>query len=44
METQVFICLKVGYLTESDVHIAMGLLNEIGKMLTSLISKLKTDN
>ena len=44
LETQVLICLKVGYLLESDVALAMGLLNEIGKMLTSLIARLKTDN
>ena len=44
LETQLLICLKIGYLTESDVAVAMALLNEIGKMLTTLISKLKTEN
>ena len=44
LETQVLICIKVGYLLESDIALVMSLLNEIGKMLTSLISRLKTDN
>ena len=44
LETQMLICQKVGYLVESDVTVAMDLLKEIGKMLTSLISSLKTGN
>jgi len=42
LETQLLICVKVGYLNETDVLDAMNLLTEIGKMLTSLINKLKT--
>ena len=44
LETQLQICLKVGYILEQNITIAMGLLKEIGSMLTSLISKLKTEN
>ncbi len=44
LETQLNICLKVGYLKESDVRQAMELLMAVGKMLTALIQKLKTDN
>ena len=42
LETQIDICLRVGYLTNDDVKQTISLLNEIGKMLSSLISKLKT--
>jgi four helix bundle protein len=41
LETQLQICLKVEYLSEQDISVAMSLLKEIGSMLTSLISKLK---
>ena len=44
LETQLLICERVGYLNESDITEAMKLLEEIGKMLTSLINKLKTEN
>jgi four helix bundle protein len=44
LETQLLICLKIGYLSELDISAAMSLLKEIGSMLTSLISKLKTEN
>ena len=42
LETQLLICVKVGYLNETEITEAMNLLTEIGKMLTSLINKLKT--
>ena len=42
LETQLLICLKVGYLKETDISEAMILLTEVGKMLTTLISKLKS--
>ena len=41
LETQLLICVKVGYLSETDISEAMSLSKEIGKMLTSLINKLK---
>ncbi len=44
LETQLDICIRVGYLTESDVQKARESLVAIGKMLTALIQKLKTDN
>jgi len=41
LETQLLICVKVGYLTETEITEAMKLLSEVGKMLTSLISAIK---
>jgi len=41
LETQLLICVKVGYLNETEIVEAMTLLKEIGKMLTSFINKLK---
>ncbi|MDR1950627.1 MAG: four helix bundle protein [Bacteroidales bacterium] len=43
LETQLLICVKVGYLKETDISEAMNQLKEIGKMLTSLINKLKSE-
>jgi len=43
LETQLLICVKVGFLKETEISEAMDLLKEIGKMLTSLINKLKTE-
>ena len=40
LETLLLICVKVGYLNETDISEAMNLLSEIGKMLTALINKL----
>ena len=44
LETQLLVCVKVGYLNETEIIGAKSLLTEIGKMLTSLINKLKTEN
>jgi len=41
LETQFLLCLKIGYLTDSDTEKIMNLLQEIGKMLTALIAKLR---
>ena len=41
LETQILICVKVGYLTETEISKAMNLSIEVGKMLTSLISAIK---
>jgi four helix bundle protein len=41
LETQVQACLHVGYLTEKDTEISLGLLNEIIRMLHSMIRTLK---
>jgi four helix bundle protein len=43
LETQLLICVLVGYLNEPEIEEAMNLLEQIGKMLTTLIKKLKTD-
>ena len=40
LETLLLICVKVGYLNETDISEAINLSTEIGKMLTSLINKL----
>ena len=37
LETQLLICVKVGYLTETEITEAMDLLAEVGKILTTLI-------
>jgi len=44
LETQLLICVKVGYLNETEILETMSLSAEIGKMLTSLINKLETKN
>ncbi|MDR2861886.1 MAG: four helix bundle protein [Syntrophobacterales bacterium] len=42
LETQLQICVKVGYLADKDILEAAQLLSEIGKMLGSLITKVRT--
>jgi len=44
LETQFLICVRVGYLAETEISYALELLKEIGKMLTALISRLKSEN
>lgn len=44
LETQIQICVMVGYLSDTDVREVNRLLKEIGRMLSALISKLKTEN
>jgi len=44
LETQLQLCVRVGYLAESDSLDARQLLREIGKMLSGLIARLKTEN
>jgi four helix bundle protein len=44
LETQLLICVKVGYLKEPEIADTMVLREEVGKMLSSLIHKLKTNN
>jgi four helix bundle protein len=41
LETQFLLCLKIEYLSDSDIIEIMHLLQEIGKMLTALIAKEK---
>jgi four helix bundle protein len=42
LETQLRICVKVGYFSNTDILEAMNLLHEITKMLSTLIKKLGT--
>jgi len=44
LETQLLICVKVGYLIEAEITEAMNMLTEAGKMLTALIKNLKPIN
>lgn len=40
LETQLYICVMLNYLTENETEKAFELLSEIGKMLNTLITKL----
>ena len=42
LETQLRICVRVGYLTKLDISQAMQLLQETGKMISSLILYLQS--
>ncbi|MCR4614902.1 MAG: four helix bundle protein [Clostridiales bacterium] len=42
LQTQFMICVRLKYLTQSQVEAALSLSEEVGKMLTSLIGKLST--
>ena len=42
LETQIYICIKIGYFTEEEASTAFNLCEEIGKMLNALIIKLKS--
>ncbi len=42
LETQLSICMNIGYFTSDNTVTAFELLMEIGKMLTSAINKLKS--
>ena len=39
IETQLLICVRLDYLSESDIEQALSLCDEIGKMLNAMISK-----
>ena len=41
LETQLLICVRLKYFSESDIETSLSLSNEIDKMLTTLILKLK---
>ena len=41
LETQLILCQKIGYLTDSELSEIKHLLTEIGKMLTTLVAKLR---
>jgi four helix bundle protein len=42
-ETQLLLCVRVKYLTEADISTAVTLLAEVGKMINSVISMLRSD-
>ena len=42
LETQIYICIRQNYITFDDADKAFGLCNEIGRILNTLISKLKS--
>ena len=42
LETQLYICTKIEYLTEEETSTAINLCAEIGKMLNSLITKIQS--
>ena len=44
LDTQLQICLRLNYMTETQLEVALGLSEELRKMLNSLISKLKSPN
>ena len=41
VETQLLLCVRLNYLTQEDIEPALSLLNEIGRMLNSMITKLR---
>ena len=40
IETQLLACIRLNYLTESEVELSLDLCSEVGKMLNSMIRKL----
>ena len=42
IDTQLLICKRLGYVQELDIEKALTLSNEVGKMLSALISSLKS--
>lgn len=40
LETQLLLCVKINYLNNSEIEIAINLIQEVGKMLYSLQKKL----
>ena len=44
LETQLLLCVKVGYLAETDISEAISLLQEVGRMMTVLTRSLTTNH
>lgn len=44
LETQLLICKRLNYLSDSDLSLAFPLLKEIGKMISAIINTLGTKN
>ncbi len=43
LETQLILCTNIGYLSDEDITPVMNILDEIGKMISSLLTKLNTE-
>lgn len=43
LETQLELCLRIGYLSESQIKEPLDLSNEVGRMLAGLIKSLKSN-
>jgi len=41
VETQLLLCIRLDYLTQEDINSALKLCDEVGRMLTSMIKKLR---
>jgi len=44
LETQLLLCVKVGYLTDSDISPTMNKLSELARKMSSFITKLQNKN
>ncbi len=44
LETQLLICVRLGYLNPSQTEAAFNLCQELGRMLNAMITKLTTDH
>lgn len=43
LETQLLLCKEIGYLKEYEIEPTLNILQEIGKMINSLLAKTKTE-
>ena len=43
LDTQLQICVRLGYVNESNLENVLNLANEVGKMLSGMIRKISTD-
>ncbi|MBQ6164381.1 MAG: four helix bundle protein [Clostridia bacterium] len=43
LETQIEICMMLGFLSDQESEVALGLCVDVGKMLNNLINRLKKD-
>ena len=43
VETQLLVCVRVGYLEEVEIQPALALLAEVGKMINSILPKLRAN-
>lgn len=44
LETQLLLCVKIDYLNESEIQMAINLIQEVGKMLNALQKTLTTNH